>query len=776
MSLKTGVFFISAASLSLEILLLRWFNLILWGQLGYMVISIAMLGYGVSGIFMTLKPRSFSSFSLQSNLSLIAIAFSIFSLLSFQIVSHLPIDLNQLFWDKLQLLRLSLYYFFISIPFFLSGLGVFIPLSKYYENAGIIYGSSLLGSASGCIFGILAFSLFQGPKAIIIPSLLALISSIGYSTNTEMLRSRRGILITSLFFTFLFFSLPSTWLMPHLSPYKALSRILAQGDAKIEFEMWNPYSRVDVVASPWIHHAPGLSPTYPHPLPPQKAIMVDGEIEYIMLSSYSPYSLFNFTDSMPSALPFTLFSYPSVLILGGDGMEIANALYHNASSVTLVEPNSLIAGILSKVNWNSTSIHIKNSNPRRFLLREKESYDLIVIPLRGTPVKHDIIFGSEVNYVLTVESLRTYFSHLSWNGSLVITNWRSYPPNAILRDAWLVRRAMEMENIASPSLGVIIVESWATYTILAKKTPFTTLELQKLRKFCEKRGLRILYPNLSPIGKNDIASLERHLLSKILNSSVPKFHVRKYLFKLSPPTDNSPFRDNYLRFSRLLEFYHSVGGRVQAFFEGGFLILAVFLQAFVLGSLLFLIPLLSSPPPKKSMSMVTYFFFIGCGYMMVEIPLIQQFTLVMPHALYSFAIILTLLLIFSGIGSLLSSHLPSSTLPKLLLGLSLFSIIYVFLTLPFQHFLLSLPLTFTLILTSLYLAPLGILLGIPFPMALKTIGLKDKNIITWAWTLNAFASVLASIIAALIALLSNFSVVIFSSTIAYFLAYLCIRK
>ena len=49
---------VSAAALAYEILLMRLFSIALWHHFAYMIISLALLGYGASGALLMLAPRA----------------------------------------------------------------------------------------------------------------------------------------------------------------------------------------------------------------------------------------------------------------------------------------------------------------------------------------------------------------------------------------------------------------------------------------------------------------------------------------------------------------------------------------------------------------------------------------------------------------------------------------------------------------------------------------------------------------------------------------------
>ena len=152
-----------------------------------------------------------------------------------------------------------------------------------------------------------------------------------------------------------------------------------------------------------------------------------------------------------------------------------------------------------------------------------------------------------------------------------------------------------------------------------------------------------------------------------------------------------------------------------------------------------------------------YFALLGLGYLCVEIPLLQRFILFLGHPAYAMAMVLFTLLLFSGLGSLLSRRV---SLRLVLILLPLLVLVYA-LGLPVLfEATLAAPLRSRLIVTVVALAPPGLLMGMPFPKGLALLERRAPALIAWGWGVNGAASVVASILAALLALSWGFSAVL----------------
>ncbi len=106
-SLLLAVALISASALAYEVLLMRLFSIIQWHHFAYMIISLALLGYGVSGVFLALNrdrlTRVFAE-AIMANMLL----FSVCAPLCFQLAQHIPFNPAEMLWAPVQFLYLCI--------------------------------------------------------------------------------------------------------------------------------------------------------------------------------------------------------------------------------------------------------------------------------------------------------------------------------------------------------------------------------------------------------------------------------------------------------------------------------------------------------------------------------------------------------------------------------------------------------------------------------------------------------------------------------------------
>jgi hypothetical protein len=184
------------------------------------------------------------------------------------------------------------------------------------------------------------------------------------------------------------------------------------------------------------------------------------------------------------------------------------------------------------------------------------------------------------------------------------------------------------------------------------------------------------------------------------------------------------------------------------------------IQAFILSLLFILLPMrrLRRSEAEDKWSHLVYFFGLGLGYMFIEMATIQRFMLLLGHPVYSVSTVLFSLLLASGLGSYFSGRIkPGGERHKMvLLMVGILALLYSFIS-PFILPLLGLPIAVRLLTTSILIAPLGFLMGMPFPLGVRTLTGSRRALIPWAWAVNGCASVLGSILPTILALNLGFS-------------------
>ena len=164
------IFFVSLATLAFEVLLTRVFAIGQWNHLSFMVISIALFGFGASGTFLSLveisKNRLSRHLSSQRFVSVLPGLFSAAAILSFMTLNHMPLDYFRLAVEPIQGLYLMGAYLFLALPFFFSGLIISIGYTTLPEKSGLVYFASMAGSALGAVVPLILLPFWEKKNSL----------------------------------------------------------------------------------------------------------------------------------------------------------------------------------------------------------------------------------------------------------------------------------------------------------------------------------------------------------------------------------------------------------------------------------------------------------------------------------------------------------------------------------------------------------------------------------------------------------------------------------
>jgi spermidine synthase len=775
--------------LAYEIALMHILSIVQWYHFGYMIISVALLGFGASGTLLTaFQKRLLKNFELTFALTASLSAVSV--VVCFSISQSIPFDAYLVVWNPNQFWYLLVYYLLMAIPFVLGGTCIGLAFIKYAENIGLLYFANLAGSALGGLTAIgLMWIIFPKDLLVAIAS-LGLVSTIVASAQ---LRPRWTLLVPLLISI-----IPVTYyglmkpMSLRVSQYKSVSKSMNLPDARIVCEKTSPLGFLQVLSSPVLRYSPGLSLAYSGDVPVQLGVFNNGEWAGAIMRRDSNDSKRSDNDSLldytTSALPYHIIKNPEVLILGvGTGTEVISALQHRAESVTGVELNPQVIDLVAKEFRNvdggiydRMGVKIITAEARSFLSRNRDSSDLIVVPLmEGFAASVAGMYSLNENYLFTVESFCLMLRHLKPGGILAVTEWLKFPERNTVKLMATLIEAMEKSGFGNPANHFASVRGWATSTTLVKQSPFTDEEISMIRTFCEQRSFDPIYfPGIAADEANrfNLLSEPIHYKSALsLLSPQKQSFYDQYRFFIEPPTDNKPHFSHFFKWKSLPYLMDTFGKQGVPSLEWGYLILSVTLiQVTLVSVVLIVVPLFflrrSKPLGSRKGGVLIYFGGLGTGYMFVEIVLIQRFILFLGHPVYSASAVVAGMLLFSGIGSLCSKKLFEKT-PRAaayaVAGVVFFILIYlVGLDSAFNLF-FSPPEAVRLCLAVGLLAPIGFFMGMPFPIGLKQLSKRMPHLVPWAWGTNGCASVISTVLAALLAIEVGFGVVLLCAACCY---------
>jgi hypothetical protein len=506
-----------------------------------------------------------------------------------------------------------------------------------------------------------------------------------------------------------------------------------------------------------------------------------------------------FTDCLLTALPYRLRPSARALVLEPrGGFDVLVALAEGAQAVTAVEANPLIVeAVRAQGEWagnlyDDPRVTVVTEDGRAFARRAQERYDVVTLSLTTSqrPVTSGAYSLAE-DYRYTVQAFADYLARLDDDGLLMVTRWLQVPPSEAIRAFALAVEAVERAG-GDPKVSIVALRSYQQMLILARRGAFSTAELDAVRDFAASRAFDLVYlPDIRVEEVNRYNVLPEpdyyRACVGLLETKDRAAWYSAYSFDVEPPDDDRPFFGHFFKWRQAPEVLAMAGHTWQPFGGAGYFVLLALLALAVLAAgVLILLPLTVRRRERVGWSRslgaaLGYFALLGLGYLCVEIPLLQQFILFLGHPVYAMATVLFALLLFSGVGSLLSHRVPlrlALVLLPLLVGGYALGLPFLF------EVTLAASLGGRLIVAVVGLVPLGLLMGMPFPNGLALLERIEPEhaptLIAWGWGVNGAVSVVASILAALLALSFGFSAVLAVGAACYVGAWvtakaICIR-
>ncbi len=771
--------FLSVAIIAFQLTLMQVLSIAQWYHFAYMVISVALLGFGAAGTLLSISRDWFlQKFEESLAILMAGCGITMAMVISISQMSIFRFDTYLLFVDSSHIFQLLLTYLLIFLPFFLGALAIGLIFIKYVESIGEIYFVNMVGSGLGGIAALVLLWFFEPNELPAMIAVLAVVASIIVIPRFRSFLSNGLVLLSIIILTTSLVYTPK--IVP--SQFKSISKSLNLPDAKVDFERNSPFGQLQVVSSPALRYAPGLSLNYLNDLPSSKAVFNNGN----WYGAIIPAQRTDTTSMMAYStkeLPFVLKPRNRILVLqSGAGIDVLHSLNHGPKHIAAVEANpDMISLLRNELAFEMDSlfyhpsISIHNVPPRTFLLNDQSKFDLIILPMIGAFGGSSGIFAVQEQYLLTKEAFSEMWNKLTPAGVITVSCYMDYPILNPLKILSTIIEVLEDLGIEKSRNHIVAVRSWSTINFVIKKSEINVEEIKHARDFCQEMSFDpVLPPNIRPEENAQFNTLQDdrffRYIDEILSSNRKEFYAN-YDFNLKPATDQRPYFSQFIKLQSLSKIGKIFGFQSIPFFELGYLIIIVtFIQITVLAIFLIILPLFKiSLKQGSKIPIFLYFGGIGLGYIFVEIVLIQKFLLYFDNAIYSAAIVITAMLTCSGIGSYVSSKLKLTS--KILLIIFGFVIVIlllyaVFLT-PVLLSTITLNFNLKLLFGFLFIAPLAFLMGFPFPLGLQLVAKNDRKGVPWAWGINGSVSVVSTVLAILIAIEIGFIWVMILAAGAY---------
>ncbi len=855
---------VSASVIGFQLALMGYFSNAQWSHFAFMVISVALLGFGASGTFITLF-RSWMKEHVQSVIPGAMLLSAFFMIICIPLIQWEPVRLDAmlLFSHPGKWPGLAATYLVLFLPFFFTGLAIGLMLMTNVDRIGLFYCVNLLGSGAGGM-GILFFFQVFFPSHL--PMTMGLLPLLGYviypgtqsefrdstqqgasqlrqstpgcgmkdkpsgSSGSRTVRTlkdlrlaagtpgrrgavlkkrvclRYGTLLGILGAAGFFFMNPPVL---EVSEYKSISKTLQLPDAQLIHEQPTPYGLVQVVSSPALRYAPGVSLQYRQPVPRVDAVFVNGEWAGPAENDFTSPGKNDHPEKNPDPGTEHIYAYTPMAMAyrmqqprtvlctsAGTGSQVSHALYHSPVRITALEDNPVIPGLINDIYgpksvYAHPKVDLVPVDDYTYLLSSQKEYDLIILPVLDAFGGSSGLHALNEQYLLTRQAFEHMWERLTDNGMISVSTWMDYPVRNPLRLLATLVSVLETAGITAVADHLVSVRSWNMVTFVLKKSPVTSRETAVIREFARRM-------NFDPLLLPDITSQEQMRFNQLQDPAFLSFvdqlmsdnrqaFIRNYAFNIAPAVEDRPYFSQFFKLRHLGRLGTFFSMASQPFLELGYLLLIMTLvQVTFFAVILIVLPLAvrSRTGSHKGMAAshrgwtLIYFSALGLGFMFIEMVLIQRFVLYFGNPLYAAAAVITAVLVFSGVGSLISSALTASrrTLMTCLAGVAAGVLLYAGLLTPLLKQTIHLAFPLKMVCALVFIAPLSVLMGMPFPLGLRMARQTNPLNITWAWSVNGCSSVISVVAATIIAIEWGFGGVMAMAACMYITAWAATKK
>src|SRR5262245_3322065 len=841
LSLYFAVGLQAGAVIARQICIMRIFQVGNWAHFGSLVVSLAMLGFGLTSAVMCIGKDWFDR-HWRGVATTSLMLFGPLAVAANLLAQQIPFNAIFLVSDPMQKWRLAGNFMLYMLPFLAGALYLGTVFLKANKIFGRVYFADLSGAGICGLAFLVAMYLSPPENLIVVPLLLWCIGSLLWFSALANRRAGAWLAVVAVASIAAHFALPPLFDIPKLavSDYKGVSYARKFPDSERVYEHASPFGYLEVYSSSYLHFAPGLSDNAAFTLPKMPAnaylgMYIDGEGPSGIIRDLPPgeTAYYRF---LPMVYPYLIKPAPDTFVVQfGGGISTSVALRMNSRSVTVAEGNPAVLAAFRTDKGlrdftgdvlNNRKLRVIDHDGRLYLAHTSQRFDIIDLSLADSAgLSSPGGFAIVEKYSYTRKAMADYMRALKDGGVLSVTLWnKEEPPKSVLKlYTTMVAAAREAEEGDIANRFFVVSSYLSTATVLYKRGGFSAEEVAKLRQHTRAMSFDEIYypgfeydssqtakvledyrhqiffdaasePNDEPVPEGAPSGAGEPPSEKSEGSVVPAttmgrmaWHhlihggwddiAERYVFDARPLTNTRPYLAAYVKPRDLPR----VSDRLELFQdEWGYLLLwATLAIACVAALSLVLIPLIFgwrtifSHNPGKFRTII-YFACLGAGYIMVEVGLISDFMLALSNATVSASVLITGMLVFSGLGAFVSERYlerARSVMPKVFIAIGALLIGYGLLLDRVLDLIGTLPYLLRLVCCFGLIFPPAFLMGFPMPMAMTSLAQLGKDhMFLWAWGINGCFSVIGAAAVPIIATSFGLNAVLMIAGFAYLVA------
>jgi hypothetical protein len=760
-----GIFLVALATLVLEILLTKISSVVGLYHLAFFVISLAMLGMTAGAVVVFLLPSLFEADLVPHRMAQLGLGFALSTPVAVGVALSMPL----LAVDSLMsFLALLMYAGALAIPFCFAGVVLTLALTRARLPASLAYGVDLVGAACGCALVIVLLDLVDAPSAVLLAAGIAAAGAACFALVASNRRQTIGASACALALVCLGFANASAE-EPPLRPawVKGMPEELDQ----YELVGWNTYSRVTVSERvsepPHLWAGSRLLPLELQANVDQRVIKIDGGAATRMFADSDDLDAHAYLDWDITSFVHHLRPQGAAAIIGvGGGRDVIVAARFGHTPTVGIELNDLIVDLhtTSLAGYSRLTripgVELHAAEARSFLQDEQRRFSTITMSLIDTWASTGAgSYSLSENGLYTVEAWDLFLDRLDERGLFTVSRW--YNPQSPGETARMLALAMEVlwqRGVEDPREHIILLQNFHVATLLVSPTPFSNADLDNMQRAAVRMGFTMLAtPRRGPLHEGLLAQLWA-----VPDRDAMWTWARRQTLDLTPPTDDRPFFFNMLTPQAWLRS-PSAGAELDVAFLGNLAATQTLVSATFASLLLTLAtivaPLLARWRELRQVrradliAATGYFTLIGLGFMFVEIGLLSRLNVFLGHPTLALAVLLGGIILFTGIGSLLSAKIPVEQRPKLARGYPLIPFVLVLIAVllsgPLTHAFVGGGIGLRIAVGVAIVAVPALGMGLGFPLGLRLLQRRREleggpELGPWVWGMNGAAGVCAS--------------------------------
>jgi hypothetical protein len=776
-----GVLLIALATLLFEVCLTRTFSVTLWYHFGFLAIALAMLGGTAAAVACHVLGDRLTGDGFAVRLGWFAMVFAAAAPAAMWLHFHAPLDAYAVGGEKFfAATGIQLLGFFLV--FFSGGMCITIALTRFAVRLGTVYFFDLVGAAAGAVLFVPLLAWFSAPALVFAASLA------GGAAALLFLGRRAGWVIRPAAALVTAGAAVLLCVNDSLGVLE-VSRIKAYRGATMQeeergriYEKWSPVARVAVFEPRLSAEGQemmrltndGGAPTNLHKFDGDVAKLADLRGEARQIAHHLK----------PGA---------DVLIIGSaGGRDVRSALAFDQQSITAVEINPVTVELVRERYadyigrlFEHPRVTLHQAEGRNFLTASQARYDLIQVSMIDSwagSTAGAYVFNESNLY--TTDAVADYLAHLKPDGVLSIT--RYYRSHEAIRLANVILAHLEHRGVPDPHRRLVVVQEQASKrrgTLLLKNGTFGPGDAPALLAAARASHNDLVYaPHVAEedLVRDEYARVFRSLIHPQRYGATSRAAVvRAFPLDISPVSDDRPFFFFMDRpRSALLMGGDGPAARRMAlpllYGVFGFLALVCVLTVILPLALSRRSGLRGMPYRWRGMA---YFGCLGVGFMLIELGLIHRFTVLLGYPAYSFITVVTTLLLAGGIGSWLSGH-PTIHGRRRVLCLALAAVAVAISAIALEpehvHALRALPAAWRTACVAGLIAPLGLAMGMCFPLGMDVLRRLHPGIVAWGWGVNGACGVFGCAATLVIALNFGLTACLLTGGACYLVALACV--